>query len=126
MFMRYVGGGIGHSNQHSRITDSDTMDIDTAHGDDAAHDDDAHVTAGDVQQVHQLEQLAQDAIRGHAEHQVESDNAEQATDDEGSSDTCSGWDSDVDADSLKSDDSDMGPEDEEGFDHDGDDGYGSL
>jgi hypothetical protein len=42
---------------------------------DTAHDDDVH---GGGQQVRQLEQLAQDAIHNHSEHQVESNDADLA------------------------------------------------
>jgi len=120
--MRYVGGGIGHLSQHSKITNSDAMDVDAVDAD-TTHGNDVHMASGEDQQVHQLEQ------HNHSEYQVESNDADQAddSDDEGSSDACSGWDSDMDR--LKSDnsESDMGPEDGEEFgDDDNNDGYDSL
>ena len=120
--MRYAGGGIGHLNLGSKITNSDAMDTDTT------HDRDAHMAAGEDQhqQVQQLERLAQDAILNHDEHWAQPEDADQVSDgDEGSSEASSGWDSSSDADGLESDNSDMGPEDEEGFGNGSDDGYSS-
>jgi hypothetical protein len=127
MFMRYVGGGIGHLNQQPKIADSDAMEVD------ATHEDYGNMPAGDDLQIQQLEQLAQDLIYNHAEQQVGPGDVDQATDDEStrsdnedSSGSCSMWDSDLDVDSIKDDDSEMGPEDGEGFsDNDSKDGYGS-
>ena len=93
--------------------DVDVMDID------ATHDRDVKMAGGDSedQQVQQLEHLAQDTIHNHSEHQVadddeeEDENGENDGDDEDDEETW--WDPDMD--SLESDNSDMGPEDEKGL-----------
>jgi len=123
MFMRYLGGGLGHLSQVPLSTDPEAMDVDAPFADegpDSALDDDCH-------QVNQLEQLVQLAAAGSSEGSEELDPGQDLSDQEDSEeDTASSYSDSSLGNPSDGDMDDLGPEDGEGIgDEDSDDGYGS-
>lgn len=107
MFMRYLGGGIGHVGQESRWAahdDGDNMDI----------DDDDEIEVDPIEASTESTANSKQDNSDDSESESDSDSNDSSADDSDSS----GDDSDMDPDSDDGDDSNEEDEDE--------DGYGSL